>query len=333
MTPPPNKPSVNLASNAEVQAWIARLESQTHSLGRRNRILFFGLGIGLVVLLAVCWWLYQSSIRSYAVLENVSIARNPTHQGRLQISFRVAKPGKVLYERVSGGIRTQVVDYFDKPGDIERSWSWVYEPGKNIDVEVTYRSNFFRQNLAASFPTEKSADIAILMDATGSMSCLIEVLKQKCIDFSKRLTEQSLEHRFALIGFGDAQEGEWLDKHEFTAKVEEFQKWVSAIKRFDGGDMPESSLDAIESALSLPFEKNSVRRIILVTDAPFHEVTASGAKVADIVAKLQKERVLLEVFSREELQAEYAPLLDNGGKFEFLEDFGQVLAEGRILED
>jgi hypothetical protein len=333
MATPPNKPSVNLSLNAEVQAWITKLESETHSLGRRNRLLLIGLGIGLIVLLAVCWWLYQSSIRSYAVLENVSIERNSTHQGRLQISFRVTKPGKVLYERVSGGIRTEVVDYFDKPGNVERSWSWVYEPGKDIDVEVICRSNFWRQNYAASFPTEKTADIVILMDTTGSMSHLIEVLKQKCIDFSKRLTEQSLEHRFALIGFGDAQEGEWLDKHEFTAKVEEFQKWVSAIKRFDGGDVPESGLDAIESALSLPFEKNSIRRIILVTDAPFHEVAASGTKVADIIAKMRKERVLLEVFSREEFQANYAPLLGDSGKFEYLEDFGQVLAEGRILED
>ena len=330
---PPNKPSANLASSVEVQAWIAKLETENKSLGRRNLALLVALGFGLVLLMLVFWWLYELGIRSYAVLDDVKISRNPNNQGRIQIAFHVAKPGKVRYQRSSGGIRTEVVDYFDRPGDVERSWSWIYVPGKDIQVGVWYRSSFWRQNSTASFSTEKQADIVVLMDTTGSMSHCIEVLKQKCITFSKRLTEQSLNHRFALLGFGDTQEEEWLDRHEFTDSVDEFQKWVSTIKRFDGGDVPESGLDAIESALSLPFRKNAVRRIILVTDAPFHEVTASGANAADIAASLQKQGILLEVFCRAEFQSNYAPLLGDSGKFENLEDFGRVLAEGRILED
>jgi hypothetical protein len=329
----PSKPSVNLASSAEVQAWIAKLETENRSIGRRNLVLLLALGAGLLLLTLVLWRLYQSGIQSYAVLEDVAISRNPANQGRLEISFRVAKPGKVLYERTSGGIRTEVADYFDRPGDIRRSWSWVYEPGKDIRIGVWYRSAFWRRSRTASFPTEKQADIVVLLDTTGSMSHCIEVLKHKCIDFSKRLTEQSLEHRFALIGFGDTQEEAWLDKHDFTDKVEQFQQWVSTVQRFDGGDVPESSLDAIETALALPFRKNAIRRMILVTDAPYHEVTASGAKAADIAARLQQQRILLEVFSRAEFQSNYAPLVGDSGKFENLEDFGKVLAEGRILED
>jgi len=292
MAPLRSKPPINLASSSELQAWIAKLEAENHSVGRRNHLLLAALAAGLLLLMLVLWWLYRSGIQCYAVLDGVTISRNPSNQGRVQISFRVAKPGRVLYERDSGSVRTQVVDYFDRPGDIQRSWSWVYEPGEDIHIAVWYRSSLWRRSSTASFPTEKQADIVVLMDTTGSMSHCIEVLKQRCIDFSKRLTEQSLEHRFALIGFGDTQEEPWIDKHDFTDNVEEFQRGVSSIKRFDGGDVPESSLDAIESALSLPFRKNAIRRIILVTDAPFHEPTVSGAKVADIAARLQKQRVL-----------------------------------------
>ena len=40
----------------------------------------------------------------------------------------------------------------------------------------------------------------------------------------------------ALIGFGDAREGAWFDKHGFTSNVAEFQESVAAVERFDGGD-------------------------------------------------------------------------------------------------
>jgi hypothetical protein len=316
-----------------MQAWIMKLESKNQFIGRRNLVLMATLVVGLLVLMLVFMWLYHSGIQSYAVLENVDISRKPSHQGRIRISFSVVKPGRVLYERTSGSIRTEVADYFDRPGDVQRNWSWVYEPGEDIQIGVWYRGSFWRRSCTAHLPTEKQADIVVLMDTTGSMSHCIEVLKHKCIDFSNRLTEQSLEHRFALIGFGDTHEEEWFDKHDFTDDVEQFQRWVSTIKRFDGGDVPESSLDAIELALSLPFHKNAIRRIILVTDAPFHEITASGAKVADISARLQQQHIFLEVFSRAVFQSNYADLVGDSGKFESLEDFGKVLAEGRILED
>jgi hypothetical protein len=329
----PKPPPPNLADSREVQSWIAKLESENRSVGRRNTVLLVALALGLLLLMLVSWAVYRSSVRSYAVLEDVVISRNPANQGRLQLSFRVVSPGKVYYRRTSGKVRTEVIDYFQHPGDVRRVWSWVYEPGQDIDVSLLYRGGLWRRTCTERFPTAKQADIVVLMDTTGSMSRSIEELKQKCIGFSEKLREQSLEHRFALIGFGDASEDSWLDKHDFTDDAELFRQWVGGVKRFDGGDLPESALDAIEVALTLPFQENAIRRFYLVTDASFHEPSLSGARVPDIVARLEREHVLLNVFSRAEFRDAYAGLVGDSGKFQQLQEFGNVLAEGRILED
>ena len=249
---PRPQPSSSLASSAELQAWISKLELENRSVRRRNRVILAALAIGLLALGGVLWGLYQSGIGTYAVLRDVRVTRNPANQGRLQISFQVVSPGKAFYERTSGRLHTELVDYFRSPGEVRRVWSWVYEPGKDIDVSLMYRGGLFRRAESWSFPTARQADIVVLMDTTGSMGRSIHLLKEKCIGFSNQLKQQSLEHRFALIGFGDTSEDAWLDKHDFTGDPAQFQKSVSALKRFDGGDLPESALDALEVALAPP---------------------------------------------------------------------------------
>ncbi len=165
------------------------------------------------------------------------------------------------------------------------------------------------------------------------MTPSLKQLQEKCGQFSQQLTRQALPHRFALIGYGDASEDEWLDSHDFTADVDEFRAQVTEISRFDGGDLPESALDAIEAALDLPFDESAMRRIYLVTDAAFHSVTAAGASASTIARRLEEERVLLEVFSRPQFEDDYRVLLGDSGRFREVENFGKVLEEGRVLED
>lgn len=328
-----NQPPQNIASNPEVMAWIAKLESENKSVVRRNNLLYSALIAVVLIMLFVLFSWYRSSVYSYAVLQDVKISQDMARQGRLQFQFQVVSPGKVFYRRTAGNTKTEVIDYFVDTGRVQRTWSWIYEPGTDINVALWYRQGLWKRSASGTFPTTKRTDIVVLMDTTGSMSRCIQLLKEKCIGFSSQLKQQALEHRFALIGFGDANEDEWLDKHQFTDNVVQFQKQVTEVKRFDGGDLPESALDAIEAALSMPFANNSMRLFYLVTDAQFHALSKSGATVADIVKRLEHEHVILNVFSRTEFESDYAPLLNNSGKFQKLEDFGKVLTEGRILED
>lgn len=338
-TPPPAPPDapglphVDMMAGPEMQAWIAKLEAEDRSASKRNLILAMALGAAVMVLFVVLVGIHRATVGAYAVVEDVTMTRHPAHQGQVEIAFRVVTPGKVYYRRTSGGVETELIDYFRTPGQFQRSWAWGYEPGEPVDVEVWSRGGMSRQAVHEAFPTSDRADIVILIDTTGSMSPSIAELKDKCVVFSEKLRAQDLKHRFALIGFGDTAEDEWIDVHGFTSNVEEFQDWVDHVERFDGRDLPESALDALEKALELEFDPEAMQRFYLVTDAAFHEPSRSGATAAGIAAKLEEKRVLLSVFSQARFEDEYRPLLGETGRFQEIENFGTVLSQGRVLED
>lgn len=145
------------------------------------------------------------------------------------------------------------------------------------------RGLFRRNTQPAVFPTPQSPDIVILMDTIGSMSRSIEKMKEKYVECFAALKEEQMDHRFCLIGFGDRQEGIWHDVHEFTREVKSFKGHVATVNRIDGGDLPESALDAIEVALDLTFDADATRRFYPVTDADYHELTQSVARAVDLV--------------------------------------------------
>ena len=322
-----------MMASREMQAWIARLEEEQKTLGARNKVLAVALSAGVLFLVIILWVVYSWTIGAYAVLDDVEITRHPASQGRVDISFRVTTPGKVFYRRTSGDVQTELIDYFNSAGEVSRSWAWVYEPGQDIDVTLWYRGRLFRRSERQQFPTADRADIVILIDSTGSMTPFIDELKEKCVAFSEQLKKQALDHRFALIGFGDVEEAPWLDVHEFSADVDRFQRSVGRIERFDGGDFPESALDALEEALKLPFEEGAIRRFYLVTDARYHEPSRSGLSAADLAARLEGARVFLHVFSRSQYEDDYRRLFAQTGRFDEIENFGRMLSEGRVLED
>jgi hypothetical protein len=334
--PPPGPllpPKVDMMASREMQAWIARLEAQHVTVGKRNRYLGVALALGILILLAALGAVYRSAVGSYAVVEGLSITRDPASQGRIGIRFDVRAPGKVVYHRTSGKIETEVVDYFNKTGPVQRWWSWVYEPGKNIDVALRYRSGLLPASERHQFTTSSRADIVILIDTTGSMDRSIGDLKDKCLAFCEKLKQQSLDHRIAVIGFGDVHDEPWLDKHDFTKDAVEFQTWVTNLPRFERSDVHQSALDALEEALSLPLDERAMHLFYLVSDASYHEPSRSGAKAADVAAKLEKAKVQLHVFSEAEYEADYRKVIVGGGKFQEMENFGKVLSEGRVLED
>lgn len=330
---PPADRAADMAASAEMRAYLAKLEAEDGKIGTRNRYLAAALAGGVLLLVLILWGIYRSTIGAYAIIDEIDIRQDPVRQGRLRIKFRVRSPGKVLCRRVSGQNETDVVDYFFEPCDVDRPWSWPYQPGRNIDLTLSYRGGLLLKDHKSSHATYDRADIVILMDTTESMDSSIAQLKQKCKLFSMALAKKAVKPRFALIGFGDMQYGRAIDRSDFTSDVEEFLDAVDDVERFEGVDPEESALDALEAALELPLDDKAIRRFYLVTDAAYHPKTVSGLGPEEIVSRLAEKKVLLYVFSRAETKDQYANLLGKSGRFQELEAFGRVLSQGRVLGD
>jgi uncharacterized protein YfaP (DUF2135 family) len=159
-----------------------------------------------------------------------------------------------------------------------------------------------------------TVDIVFLMDTTGSMSPYIDGLKQKCIDFAARVGEGGRDVRLGLIGFGDVRLGESIYVFDPTKDIAEFQEKVRAIPRTNGGDDPESPIDALERALPMHLRPGAVPCFVVITDASCHR----AADIPKMAKQLEERGVITHVVSRPEFEELYKPLCVKNGKFHSL---------------
>ncbi len=126
----------------------------------------------------------------------------------------------------------------------------------------------------------ENVNITFLIDTTGSMDSYINGVKDRAIEFSNILNAKGAKFKLGLIGFGDLNEKEKPSVYNFTSDVEKFKHQVKNIPRTYGGDIPESSLDSLETGIELleksNLEEGSQNIFILITDAPPHVPTNSG---------------------------------------------------------
>ncbi|MBI1225069.1 MAG: VWA domain-containing protein [Bacteroidetes bacterium] len=179
----------------------------------------------------------------------------------------------------------------------------VNNPQPNVTNEVV---------LVGVMPQFSAVDVALIVDATGSMGDEIEYLKAELTDVLNRIqnTAAGLNLRAGSVFYRD--EGD-----EFVTKVSPFstnfhltQSFVNDNHAGGGGDFPEAVDQAVNKAIfSLEWSNNARSRIaFLILDAPPHhedqaierlqrsieEAAAKGIKVIPIVASgIDKETEFL----------------------------------------
>lgn len=173
---------------------------------------------------------------------------------------------------------------------------------------------------------EGGLNIVFIIDTTGSMDIFLDGVREKAIEFSNILKERGILFNLGLIGFGDLGEREKPTVYKMTKDVAKFQKYVRKIKRTYGGDLPESSLDALETGLAL-IEKSKVDKthkniFILITDAPPHIPTQSGRSVTEVCDALEDMRVTTYVVARKDRQSleAYTPVVGQDGRYYSMEE-------------
>ena len=181
-----------------------------------------------------------------------------------------------------------------------------------------------KENIAPS--GIENVNVTFLIDTTGSMDSYINGVKDKAIEFSNILSERGTKFKLGLIGFGDLNEKERPSVYNFTDDVEKFKRQVKNIPRTYGGDIPESSLDALETGVQLlqnsVLEPNSQSIFILITDAPPHVPTNSGKSVEAICKMLQEAKVTTYVVARRDKESlkSFDPVTVPNGKYYDLND-------------
>ncbi|MBI3961808.1 MAG: Hsp70 family protein [Deinococcus sp.] len=194
---------------------------------------------------------------------------------------------------------------------------------------ITIRE-FQRVELAILDSQSATADLVILMDVTGSMDPFINAMKDRAIAFGDYLARSGVDYHIALIGFGDLKIHEPLLVNALTSDIRRFKEYVVHLPRTHGGDIPESSLDALRAALRLEFRPQAQRIFVLITDAPPHQPDLEGHSARDVAGLLQGAGVVTYVVSRQlkEHYRAYAPLTQNGGKYYNIEaraDFREII--------
>lgn len=133
------------------------------------------------------------------------------------------------------------------------------------------------------------ADIAFVVDATGSMSDEIDFLKSDLVDIIRKAEARRSGMTFRTAALFYRDEGdEYVTQHsDFTAQLDETAEYVGQQRADGGGDYPEALHTALEDMLQkLSWNTSAHTRLaFLVLDAPAHHEQAVISSLQESVRK------------------------------------------------
>jgi len=198
-----------------------------------------------------------------------------------------------------------------------------------------------------SAPTSGEADIVFIIDTTSSMGSYIANVKSSIQSFADSLSSSGINIRLGLVAYGDTipydrndGDGMYADdlmKYPFT-DVKTFKDTLNYLPHYDGGDVPESGLEAImdptNGALTFPFRSTASKQFIVVTDADVHDnndalnpgtfnidAVASNLKTAGI-----KTTVVGTIGGNPQLEWSQITTKTGGSYFDITTDFSTLLS-------
>lgn len=142
---------------------------------------------------------------------------------------------------------------------------------------------------------ERKADVMFVLDCTSSMKLEIEGIKEVIIDFVDAVERENVRIRVGLVAFRDVctsvppEEPKVLSfaGSPFTSDAALFAREVGQLKAKGGGDLPESSLDALLLAVRQEFDPEAEKVLVLITDAPPHVPDREARSIEHVAEAIQ----------------------------------------------
>ncbi|MBP1676248.1 MAG: von Willebrand factor type A-like protein [Bacteroidetes bacterium] len=177
------------------------------------------------------------------------------------------------------------VDVFQKNGSVNFSQYEIAVGDKTISDVKKYSDGINTVQLTSSKTAPTRAEIAFVVDATGSMSDELEFLKTELLDVvSKAQTANPSVSIFTGSVFYRDEGDDYLTRvSDFSSDIDKTLNFIKAQRADGGGDFPEAVHTALDKAVNnLQWSSQSRTRILfLLLDAPPHYQPA-------VIADLQK---------------------------------------------
>ena len=161
---------------------------------------------------------------------------------------------------------------------------------------------------AASGAAE-TLEIALVIDATGSMGDEIEFLKAEFAALIERvqLDHPNLNIRLALTHYRDETDDYVTRSSDFTSDLAQFNAALQEVTADGGGDFPEAMGEAMEEVMTLEWsaEENATRLIFIVADAPPQSGRDARVDQAAITARALGARIFPVASSGVDIGAEW----------------------------
>jgi Mg-chelatase subunit ChlD len=167
-------------------------------------------------------------------------------------------------------------------------------PSRNINVTGVRGAQEVRTRLSARAPKVTKFDLAVVIDATGSMGDEIAFLKAELADIIVTLSRRhrGLDVRVALVVYRDQGDEFVTRTFAFTSDLGVVQRNLSAQSASGGGDMPEAMEVAMARAVGLDWRSDAVKSMLLVADAPPHSGDVPATWAATEVARAKRIQIV-----------------------------------------
>lgn len=154
--------------------------------------------------------------------------------------------------------------------------SYIKSQKENFDKQF----NLFKTDFNLLVEYEKkifkdtNLDIMFIMDLTGSMSMWLNEAKKSVNNIIEEITDNNpgSKIRLSFIGYRDftmAKQLRIYNSIEFSDNLKKFNKFLSNLDCYGGGDEPEDVVGALNKALEMKWE-STAKYAVLVCDAPCH---------------------------------------------------------------
>jgi hypothetical protein len=154
------------------------------------------------------------------------------------------------------------------------------------------------------YSTRKKVDVVFVVDTTASMEDNVRGVRAYMDDFVDLLTWERRKPKFGLVTFSDVVR-QPPKVRGLTSKSIDLRNWLHRTEFTGGGDLAESGLDGVMAAVErLDFRRDAHKRIIFVSDGPFHDRDHDGQSrytLDEVIATLNAKDIHVDSVSLEHL--------------------------------